>query len=301
MQRPSKENHRRLNRRSARESAHRLVDHGAIDTGSNIFTGYTLIDQRLNIRLGKHAASGSNGVDLRRRKAHAVKLVVADTQKRGHLIDKRPRSARASAVHACIGAVGKKDDLGILTTQLNDRPCLGKLAANQYRRGVHLLYKQDPQLLGNPHARRARDRHTDASVTHRSADGTQHLMDLATRVGIVTLVRRIEDVSALAQHQLRGRGAHINSEIIMFHRFSPFYNQIKVSIAYFKAIFKPRRLKFINTSKTCYILPKKPKASKETSTVTQVGTPCVFHKKQSFLFTSRLTSQFRCSIIVNVD
>ena len=48
---------------SAGQSADGLVDHSLEDGGGQIFPGGTFIDQRLDVRLGKHAAAGSDGVE----------------------------------------------------------------------------------------------------------------------------------------------------------------------------------------------------------------------------------------------
>ena len=48
---------------SAGQSADGLVDNSLEDGGGQIFPGGTFIDQRLDVRLGKHAAAGSDGVE----------------------------------------------------------------------------------------------------------------------------------------------------------------------------------------------------------------------------------------------
>ena len=80
-----------------------LVDDGLKDGGGQIRQRCALVDERLDVRLGEHAAARGDGVELRDSPAAArfspcgVRL-----QERGHLVDERAGAACADAVHALL-------------------------------------------------------------------------------------------------------------------------------------------------------------------------------------------------------
>src|SRR5699024_3832602 len=104
---------------SAGQSADGLVDNSLEDGGGQIFPGGTFIDQRLDVRLGKHAAAGSDGVE-----GLVILCVLVETggvclEQGSHLVDEGAGTAGTHAVHALLNAAALKvDDLCILAAKL---------------------------------------------------------------------------------------------------------------------------------------------------------------------------------------
>ena len=118
-----------------------LVDHSLIDAGGDILGAGTLIDQRLHITFGKHAAAGGDGIGTLRLLCSLVHFIGAHLQQGSHLVDESTGAAGTAAVHAHLGAVGQKQDLGVLAAQLNDAIGLWHKALDRHAGGEHLLHK----------------------------------------------------------------------------------------------------------------------------------------------------------------
>ena len=118
-----------------------LVDHSLIDTGGDVLGAGTLIDQRLHITFGKHAAAGGDGIGTLRLLCSLVHFIGAHLQQGSHLVDESTGAAGTAAVHAHLGAVGQKQDLGVLAAQLNDAIGLWHKALDRHAGGEHLLHK----------------------------------------------------------------------------------------------------------------------------------------------------------------
>ena len=63
MKRASQKGHIAPDGLSAGQSADGLVDHSLKNRGSQILTGRAVVDQGLDVGLGKHTAAGRDGVD----------------------------------------------------------------------------------------------------------------------------------------------------------------------------------------------------------------------------------------------
>ena len=125
-----------------------LVDHGLIDAGGDILGTGTLIDQRLHVTFCKHAAAGSDGIGALRLLGSLVHFLGAHLQQGGHLVDESTGAAGTAAVHAHLGTVGQKQDLGILAAQLDDAIGLGHKALDRHAGGEHLLHKGHAAAVG---------------------------------------------------------------------------------------------------------------------------------------------------------
>ena len=104
---------------SLRQARDGLVDHGREDATADVLLARTLVDQRLNVRLGKHAAATGDGIGALAVLGHFVHVHRRGVQKRRHLIDERAGAARAGAVHAHLQPTGEEQDFGVLTAQLD--------------------------------------------------------------------------------------------------------------------------------------------------------------------------------------
>ena len=71
-----------------------LIDHGLEDGGSHVFLSSALVQNGLDVALGKDAAAGGDGVDLLVLERQLVQLVHRDVQQGGHLVDEGARCRR---------------------------------------------------------------------------------------------------------------------------------------------------------------------------------------------------------------
>ena len=92
---------------------------GLEDGGSHVLGAGALVEQRLDIGLGKDAAAAGNGIDGGGIGRELVEAARVGVQQGCHLIDERARTAGAGAVHALLDAVVEVDDLGVLAAQLD--------------------------------------------------------------------------------------------------------------------------------------------------------------------------------------
>ena len=163
-----------------------LVDHSLINAGGDVLGAGTLIDQRLHITFGKHAAAGGDGIGTLRLLCSLVHFIGAHLQQGSHLVDEGTGAAGTAAVHAHLGAVGQKQDLGVLAAQLDDAVGLGHKALDRHAGGEHLLHKGHAAAVGQTHAGRTGD--------------AQQLLRLFQNMTIMSFVCRIQQFIMLAQH-----------------------------------------------------------------------------------------------------
>ena len=94
-QRPAQIQNVALDRPSLRQTRDGLIHHRLIDALGDVGGLGPLIDEGLDVALGKHAAAGGDGVGLFRCLGGFVHLLRAHFQQRGHLVDEGPGAAGA--------------------------------------------------------------------------------------------------------------------------------------------------------------------------------------------------------------
>ena len=109
-----------LNGAALREAGDGLVDHGLEDGTRDVGNFGALVEQRLYVCFGEHAAAGGDGIGALCVSGALVHFLRRHMQQRGHLIDKRARAARAGAVHAYLHRALQEQDFRILAAQLDD-------------------------------------------------------------------------------------------------------------------------------------------------------------------------------------
>ena len=184
-----------------------LVDHGLIDAGGDILGAGTLIDQRLHVTFCKHAAAGSDGIGTLRLLCSLVHFIGAHLQQGSHLVDESTGAAGTAAVHAHLGAVGQKQDLGILAAQLNDAIGLWHKALDRHAGGEHLLHKGHATAVRQAHTGRAGDAEQRfAAMQLLGINAPQQLLRLFQNMAIMSFVCRIQQFIMLAQHHTLDSG-----------------------------------------------------------------------------------------------
>ena len=175
IQRPAQIEHPAGDPSALRQTGDGLVHNGIKDPGGNVLVARALIEQRLHIRLCKHAAAGGDRADLLALGGQIVQLRRRDVQQRGHLVDERARTPGAGAVHAHLEATGEEEDLRILTAQLDDHVGVRRGALHGKLFGIDLLHKGQSGLFGDAHAGRAGDRHGERLIREFFAQLTDQL------------------------------------------------------------------------------------------------------------------------------
>ena len=162
VQRPAQKGHMPANGLAAGQAGDGLVDHRLEDGGGQILPGGALVDQRLDIALGKHAAPGGNGVNFLVAGGKIVQPGSVGFEQGGHLVDEGPRAAGADAVHALLHAAAEIKDFRVLTAQLDGHVRLGGFRLEGGGHCHHLLNKGNAQRVGQ--GQRAGARHAQAQV-----------------------------------------------------------------------------------------------------------------------------------------
>ena len=154
------------------KTADGLLDDGMEGGEGDVLPPATLVQNGLDICLGKDAAAAGDAVDRGACRRQGFKVLRRHLQKGGDLVDERAGAAGAASVHAHVGGgelLGlrveiEEDDLGVLAPQFNGRPGLGVEVAHGAGVGHHLLDIVGPHLLSKALAAGAADRRPESAV-----------------------------------------------------------------------------------------------------------------------------------------
>ena len=141
VKRTAEERNASSNRLTAGKPRNRLIDHCLKDGCGKVCRSRALVDQRLNVGLGKHTATRGDGIDFLVILGGFVQSFRVCLQKRRHLIDERARTACTNAVHTFFKTAREVDDLCILTAKLNGNVGLRCNSFECGCNGNHLLYE----------------------------------------------------------------------------------------------------------------------------------------------------------------
>ena len=213
LQRAAEEGHVAADGMAAGKAGDGLVGHGLEDGGGHVGRGGTLVEQRLDIGLGKDAAAGGDGVDLRGVLGELVQAGGIGVQQRRHLVDERARAAGAGAVHALLDAVVEVDDLGVLAAELDGAVGLRDEGLHGALGGNDLLDKLQVKPLGQQHAAGAGDGDAHGGVADDALGAGEELLGRGAHVGVVALVVGIDQVVVVVDDgQLDRGGAHVDAQ-----------------------------------------------------------------------------------------
>lgn len=151
-QRTAEEAYLPADRTAAGQAGNGLVHHRLEYGKSNILMGGIFIEQRLDIRLGKNAAPGGDGMNLFGPGSKLSHTGSIRGKQGSHAVDESTGSAGAGAVHALVHAVAEVRDLFILPAQLNDDIGFGMECLYGFCLGKNLLAEREPHQLGQSHA-----------------------------------------------------------------------------------------------------------------------------------------------------
>ena len=125
MKRSSKKCNMAADRFSAGESADGLVYDGLENGRRKVFLGSPVVDQRLDVGLGKYTAAGCDGIKSLVMLCIFIQAGRVCLQKRRHLVNKRACTTSTDTIHPLLDITAFEiDDLGILAAQLDGYVCL---------------------------------------------------------------------------------------------------------------------------------------------------------------------------------
>ena len=199
---------------AARQARDGLGHDSLEDGGGHVLGAGALVEQRLDVGLGKDAAAAGNGIDGGGVCRELVEAAGIGVQQSGHLVDERARAAGAGAVHALLDAVVEVDDLGVLAAQLDgdiggrDESLDGALAGND------LLDKLQVEPLGQQQAARTGDGAGHLGSRQHGRSTLEQVAGAGADVGVVALVLGIDDLVVVVEHgEFNGSGAHVDAQM----------------------------------------------------------------------------------------
>ena len=195
-----------------------LVHHGLEDGRRQIRPGRALVDQRLNVGLGEHAAAGGDGVQLPIVPGQVVEAGGIGLEQGGHLVDKGSGAPGAHAVHALLEGAGEINDLRVLAAQLDGHVSLRRGDFQGGGHGHHLLHEACPQGFAQGDGAGAGHGDAQGAGAQQLAGFPHHLGEGLLGVGAVAAVFAIEHLARVIQDdELDGGGADVNTGAVDVH------------------------------------------------------------------------------------
>ena len=147
-----------LNLMAGCKTCDRLVDDSLKNRGSEVFLTRAIVDQRLNVSLGKNAAARGNRINVRISFCQFVQTVGIGFQQTCHLINEGPGSAGTRSVHFLFKRCAEKRDFGIFAAKFNGNVGLRTNDFDRFGAGDNFLDEFEVQDVGQAHAARAGNR-----------------------------------------------------------------------------------------------------------------------------------------------
>ena len=130
---------------AAGQSADSLVYYRLENRGGQVFYGRAVIDQRLNIRLGKNTASGGDGIDHLLPFSCFIQSRRISIEQNRHLVDKRSRASGTGTIHSLLNGRTVKRDLCIFASQFYRHIGFRNQCFNGLAAGYDFLFKMYAQ------------------------------------------------------------------------------------------------------------------------------------------------------------
>ena len=208
------------------EACNGLVRDGGEDACANVAFACALIEKRLNVAFGEHAAARSDGVDFLVLRSQRVHFIERQIQKRCHLIDEGSRAAGAGAVHAHLHPAGEEEDLCVLSAELDDHIRVGDPLVGGNARCINFLDKRQIAGLCDAHTGRAGDGELcRLAAEDGGLDFSEKLRHFLRNLREMTLVGLINDLLAVVEdHTFDGSRAYVKANFHLFFlpfRFTP--------------------------------------------------------------------------------
>ncbi len=215
MQRPSQKRHMPPNRFAAGQSGNRLIHDSLKNRSRQILPCRAFVNQRLNIALGKHAATRRNGVQLVIIPCQLIQPRRVRFQQRRHLVDERARTTGAHAVHALLQTAGEINNLRVLSAQFNGDIGLRCRLLQRFRHRDDFLHETNVQCLRQRDRARTCHLYLHAACPKLCPSLAQHFRQRFLGVGAVAAIFAPDHLAVfIQQHQLDGGRSNVNTCII---------------------------------------------------------------------------------------
>ena len=149
MKRSAQESDMSTDRFPAGKSADRLVDNRLENGCSKVFSGSTIVDQRLDICLCKYTTACSNRIKSLIIFSIFIQTGCIGLEERCHLVDKGTCTTGTDTIHTLLDiSAFKIDDLGILAAKLDRNISLWSVILQSCRYSNDLLHKRYAKMFG---------------------------------------------------------------------------------------------------------------------------------------------------------
>ena len=220
MEGPTQEHNLALDFPPLNQPGNGLIHHCLINTGSYVAFVSALVQQRLNIRFGKHAAAGGNGINPIRMLAGFVHFIHGHVQQHSHLVNKSACTAGTGTIHSFIHTALEEDHLGVLAPKLDDHPGIRGKGTHAGSCGIHFLGKENACSLCSTQTCRTGNGHREGLLFQQRRHIMQHVHQRFPDAGKMPLITLENHLLIFHQHQLGGGGANIDpkgSELFLHH------------------------------------------------------------------------------------
>ena len=196
-----------------REVADGLIDDRLKNGECNVRLLRTVVHERLNIRLGEHAAARGNRVDTLALFCERIESDGVRREQGCHMVNERAGTACTDTVHALLGCITEIRDLGVLSAKLDRRRCLRNKTTHRRGTGDNLLYERKSDALGNAHARRPRECKREFCLTDHLFQLLQILLQRLADLRKMPCIILVEDLMLLPENdQLDRRRTDVHTD-----------------------------------------------------------------------------------------
>ena len=190
------------------------------DGCGQIGLGRAVVDERLKIGFGEHAATGGDRIERLVMLGHVVEASRVGVEQGGHLVDERAGAACAGTVHALFRSRLQICDLGVLTAKFDNDVGLRIFLVDGAGLGDDLLHERHMEIIGQGKAAGTGDGQTNRLVA--AATGLKFFVDVlqqarhgGTHVGVVATVigeeHRVERIGLIEHHGLHRGGTDVKT------------------------------------------------------------------------------------------
>ena len=213
MQRTTQKCHMAPDGLTAGQTGDGLIDYGLEYGHGKIGLGSALVDQWLDIRLGKYAATGSDGIDGIIGFCIFIQSGCVGHEKSSHLVDEGACTAGADGIHALFDAAfGEVDDLCVLAAQLDGYIGLGRSLLQGAGYTDYLLLKGNVDHLCQGQSAGTGDVRSHLTVADLPDGFFQELLQRLLDPCEMTLIFRKKQVVFFVDHSyLYGSGTDVNA------------------------------------------------------------------------------------------
>ena len=171
----------------------------------DIFLGDTVVEHRLDVRLGEHTATARDFIDLLATLGIAFEYFGLDTEEFCDLVDKCTCTAGADPVHAHVGGyelarcfvLFEENNLGVLTTEFDSDSRFGVGGTHGECVGDDFLYKKGMSGFGERLTAATAEGDPKVLARKKCMCFAQHFMDFLRLHGVVALISIMQKLRCL--------------------------------------------------------------------------------------------------------